>query len=62
MQKNRYRSGERVGEIHKYAPVFLFGVGSAAYLKDIIEKSSKEVNVVVYEPSIHIFYGNVRKY
>lgn len=46
---------ERVGEIHKYAPVFLFGVGSAAYLKAIIEKSSKEVNVVVYEPSIHIF-------
>lgn len=46
---------ERVGEIHKYAPVFLFGVGSAAYLKDIIEKSSKEANVVVYEPSIHIF-------
>ncbi len=46
---------ERVGEIHKYAPVFLFGVGSAAYLKAIIEKSSKEANVVVYEPSIHIF-------
>lgn len=46
---------ERIGEIHKYAPVFLFGVGSGAYLKSIIENTSKEVNVVVYEPSIRIF-------
>lgn len=46
---------ERIGEIHKYAPVFLFGVGSGAYLKAIMEKTSKEVNIVVYEPSIHIF-------
>ena len=39
---------ERVGEIHKYAPVFLFGVGSAAYLKDIIVSITKEANVVYY--------------
>lgn len=46
---------ERIGEIHKYAPVFLFGVGSGAYLKSVIKNSKKEVNVVVYEPSFNIF-------
>lgn len=46
---------ERLGKIHKYAPVFLFGTGSGMYLKSIIKNSPKEANVVVYEPSIHIF-------
>ncbi|MCI8706613.1 MAG: motility associated factor glycosyltransferase family protein [Lachnospiraceae bacterium] len=46
---------ERLGELPKYAPVFLFGVGSGAYLKALICKTKKEVNVVVYEPSVRIF-------
>lgn len=46
---------ERLGEIHKYAPVFLFGIGSGAYLKSIIHHSPKEANIVVYEPSMAIF-------
>lgn len=46
---------ERVGEIHKYAPVFLFGIGSGAYLKALIQNTEKEVYVIAYEPSINIF-------
>lgn len=46
---------ERLGKIHKYAPVFLFGIGSGAYLKALVENTQKEVNIVVYEPSLHIF-------
>ena len=62
-KKNRYRSGARESEryinMHRYSCLVS---EVQAYLKDIIEKSSKEANVVVYEPSIHIFYGNVREY
>lgn len=46
---------ERLGEIHKYAPVFLFGIGSGAYLKSMIRHSPEEANVIVYEPSMAIF-------
>lgn len=46
---------ERLGEIHKYAPVFLFGIGSGEYLKGLIRQTEENVNVVVYEPSFPIF-------
>lgn len=46
---------ERIGKVHKYAPVFLFGVGSGAYLKALVQHTDKEVNIVVYEPSITVF-------
>lgn len=52
---------ERVGEIHKYAPVFLFGIGSGAYLKSMIQNSPKEANIVVYEPSIKIFLSVLKE-
>lgn len=46
---------EQFGELHKYAAVFLFGVGSGAYLKAVLKKCPKEANVIVYEPSVNIF-------
>ncbi len=46
---------ERLGALPKYAPVFLFGAGSGAYLKALAGSTGKEVNIVVYEPSIRIF-------
>ncbi len=46
---------EHLGEIHKYAPVFLLGTGSGIYLKRLIKESDKTVAVVVYEPSLSIF-------
>ena len=52
---------ERIGEIHKYAPVFLFGIGNGAYLKSVIHNSPKEANIVVYEPSMAIFLATLRK-
>lgn len=47
---------ERMGKTYKYAPVFLFGLGNGAYLKALINSTAKEVNVIVYEPSINIFF------
>lgn len=46
---------ERIGKIHKHAPVFLFGIGSGAYLKALVDHTDKEVNIVIYEPSVNIF-------
>lgn len=46
---------DRLGKVPKYAPVFLFGVGSGSYLKALIKHTEPEVNVVVYEPSLTIF-------
>lgn len=46
---------EHLGEIHKYAPIFLLGTGSGIYLKKLIEKTDKTVAVVVYEPSLSVF-------
>lgn len=52
---------ERLGEVHKYAPVFLFGTGNGSYLKALIHNTQKEVNVVVYEPSVTIFLTMLEK-
>ncbi len=52
---------ERMGEIHKYAPVFLLGVGSGQYLKRLIQDSGQTVRVVVYEPSLSIFLHMLEK-
>lgn len=46
---------ERLGKLPEYAPVFLFGIGSGAYLKALVKETKKEVNIVVYEPSVRIF-------
>ena len=46
---------KRLGKLHKYAPVFLFGLGSGAYLKALVQNTDKEVNIVAYEPSLSIF-------
>lgn len=46
---------ERIGEIHKYAPVFLLGIGSGIYLKRLLRELDQTVNVIVYEPSVTIF-------
>lgn len=52
---------ERLGTLHKYAPVFLFGLGSGAYLKALVQNTEKEVNIVAYEPSVSIFLTMLRE-
>lgn len=52
---------ERLGEIHKYAPVFLFGIGTGAYLKSMIQHSPKEANIILYEPSVAIFLAALQE-
>lgn len=46
---------ERIGEVHKYAPVFLLGIGSGRYLKELIRSTDSTVKIVAYEPSMSIF-------
>ncbi len=52
---------EHLGEIHKYAPVFLLGTGSGIYLKKLIEKTDKTVAIVAYEPSLAVFLRMLEK-
>ena len=52
---------ERIGKIHKYAAVFLFGAGSGAYIKAIMEDFPDEANLIVYEPSLNIFMKLLRE-
>ena len=57
--ESRIRDTDMASEIVEYSknniPVFLFGIGSGAYLKSMIRHSPKEANVIVYEPSMAIF-------
>jgi len=46
---------ERLGKINQYSPVFLFGIGNGAYLKELIADTEESVYIIVYEPSINIF-------
>ena len=46
---------ERLGELHKYAAVFLFGLGSGMYLKELVKSAEEKVNIIAYEPSFSIF-------
>lgn len=46
---------QHLGEVHKYAPVILIGIGSGLYLKKLIESTDETVNVILYEPSLSLF-------
>lgn len=46
---------EKLGEVHKFAPVFLVGLGSGLYLKALADNTDKSVNIIAYEPSAAIF-------
>lgn len=46
---------ERLGKLSSYAPVFLFGLGSGMYLKELVKNTKEKVNIIVYEPSAAIF-------
>lgn len=46
---------EAMGEVHKYAPVILLGLGNGECLKRIIDNTDDTVTILAYEPSINIF-------
>lgn len=52
---------QRLGTIQKQAPVFLLGIGSGAYVKALVQNTEKDVNVLVYEPSLHLFLTALRE-
>lgn len=52
---------ERLGEFQKHASVFLFGLGSGMYLKELIRTTEEQVNIVAYEPSFAVFSKMLRE-
>lgn len=46
---------ERMGKLPEQTPVFLFGLGSGAYLKELVHNTNEKVNIVAYEPSAKLF-------
>lgn len=44
-----------LGELLRYTPVFLFGMGNASYIKEILKQTEKELSILLYEPSLAIF-------
>lgn len=46
---------ENLGEINYMASIFIVGLGNALFIKKILKKTKKTVNIAVYEPSISLF-------
>lgn len=52
---------ESIGKMLRYTPIFLFGIGNASYIKEILKKADKEINILLYEPSLFIFLEVMNK-
>lgn len=46
---------EKIGEINYMAPIFIVGIENALFIKELLKKTEKTVNIAVYEPSLEIF-------
>ncbi len=46
---------EKLGKINYMAPIFIVGLGNALFIKEILKKTEKTVNIAVYEPSLYAF-------
>ena len=46
---------ERWGELKRQSPIFTMGMGDIVFLKQFLLQTEKDVNIVVYEPSVRIF-------
>lgn len=46
---------EKLGDINYMAPIFIVGLGNTLFIKEILKKTEKTVNIAVYEPSISVF-------
>lgn len=44
------------GEFNRNTPVFIVGMGDIAFIKELLERTETDVNIMVYEPSVAIFY------
>lgn len=46
---------EELGDINYMAPIFVVGLGNAIFIKEILKKTEKTVNIAIYEPSLSLF-------
>lgn len=44
------------GELNWTTPIFVTGMGDIAFLQELLRVTDKRINVMVYEPSIDVFY------
>ena len=46
---------ENLGKINYMASIFIVGLGNGLFIKELLKKTEKTVNIVVYEPSVSLF-------
>lgn len=44
------------GELNRQTPIFITGMGDVAFVRTLLEKTEPTINIMIYEPSITIFY------
>lgn len=49
------REMERWGKLNRQTPIFMTGMGDIVFLRKLLEKTEKTINIMVYEPSVRIF-------
>lgn len=47
---------EKWGKLNRSATVFVLGMGDVAFLKELLKLTDKYINIMVYEPSVDIFF------
>ena len=45
-----------LGELQRNAPILIMGLGNSTYLEELMKKTENRVCIIVYEPSIQIFF------
>lgn len=46
---------EKLGDINYMAPIFIVGLGNTIFIKEILKRTEKTVNIAIYEPSLSLF-------
>lgn len=46
---------EKLGDINYMASIFVVGLGNTLFIKELLKKTEKTVNIAVYEPSLSLF-------
>ncbi len=47
---------EQWGKLNRTTPIFVTGMGNIAMIRELLVLTDPEINIMVYEPSIEIFY------
>ncbi len=47
---------EKWGSLNRASTIFVLGTGDVAFLKELLDTTEKEINIMVYEPCAEIFF------